>query len=106
MIAILLVVVGLCLVFGLPKEAKVLWRVILGLIVIVTVLPIALSYCSSAAHEGASAIGSADIPWGWVFFGLVAIVSIIAYVRFRGRKEQLTKRFHPPATSLKRRVDR
>ncbi|MFA5127822.1 MAG: hypothetical protein WC457_02330 [Patescibacteria group bacterium] len=106
MIAILLVAVGLCLVFGLPKEAKSLGRIILGLITVVTVLPLALSYFSSTAHEGASAIGSVDFPWGWVFFGLVAVVIVIAYVRFRGRKENLSKRFPPPATSLKRRVDK
>ena len=63
MIAILLLAVGLISVFGMPKEAKALWRIILGLITIVTVLPITLSHCSSTAHEGASAIGSADIPW-------------------------------------------
>lgn len=106
MIAILLLVVGLCLVFGLPKEAKTLWRIILGLITIVTALPLALSYCSSTAHEGTSAIGSADIPWGWIGFALVATLTTVAYFRFRSRKEQLTKRFPPPATSLKRRVDK
>jgi Mn2+/Fe2+ NRAMP family transporter len=106
MIAILVVVIGALLVFGMPKQASKLSRVVLGLILLVTALPLALSFCSSATHEGASTVSSLDLPWGWVFFGVVAVVSIIAYVRFRGRKEQLAKRFPPPATSLKRRVDR